>query len=204
MFRARERAQMNGTPPEAKNEYSRAPRSSRGVLPHRGAANSGAREVHRERVGSVLAAGVFLAAVLLIGAEFSNLFSIHELGRSAPLKSVSTGSHHGYALIPIALLAAVMAVSARRGGGRPALLALAALAVIALVIALLVDLPDAHRTGIIAAGRGFEVGHATPGVGFYLETLGAVLLLIASGIGILAMIPGDRMPTSRRRRQPVV
>lgn len=195
---------MNGTPPETKNEYSRAPRGSRGVLPRRRAGNSGALELHRERVASVLAGSVLLAAVLLVAAEFTTLFAIHEVGHSAPVKSVTNGSHHGYALIPIALLAAVMAVAARRGAGRPALLALAALAIIALVIALLVDLPDAHRTGLIAAGGGFEVGHATPGVGFYLETLGAVLLLVASGIGILAEVPANRLPRVRRRRHPVV
>ncbi len=127
-----------------------------------------------------------LAALLLFLAEFTTLFTIHQVGQSAALRSVATGSHHDYALLPIAVLVAVLAVAVSRGGGRPALLALGALAVIALVIALAVDLPDAHRTGLVGAGGGFAVGHATPAIGFYLETLGAVLLLGVSGVGLLA------------------
>jgi hypothetical protein len=207
MFRARERAQMNGTPPEAKNEYSRAPGASRGRLPGRQPQDSRALEVHRERLGSVIAGGGLLAALVLLVAEFTTLFTIRALGRPGVLRSVSTGSHHDFALIPIALLAAVLAVSAWRGAGRPALLALAALAVIALVIALLIDLPDARRTGLIAVGGRFQLGRATPGLGFYLETLGAALLLIVSGMGILLGIGAATAAPARptpRRRDPVV
>ncbi len=65
------------------------------------------------------------------------------------------------------------------------------------MIALLVDLPDAHRTGLITAGGRFAVGRATPGLGFYLETLGAALLLIVSGLGLLA---GSRRAPARAVR----
>ena len=207
MFRARERAQMNGTPPEAKNEYSRAPGASRGRLPDAGERDSRALEVHRERVGSVLAGGGLLAALLLLAAEFTTLFTIRQLGRSEPVQSISTGSHHDFALVPIALLVAVLAVSVWRGSGRPALLALAALAVIVFVIALLVDLPDAHRTGLITAGGRFRLGRATPSLGFYLETLAAALLLMVSGMGIFLGIGEKTAPPARphpRPREPVV
>jgi hypothetical protein len=207
IFRARERAQMNGTPPEANTEYSRAPGASRGRLPGAETPDSRAREVHRERLGSMIAGGGLLAALLLLVAEFTTLFTIRQLGRSGAVRSVTTGSHHDFALIPIALLVAVLAVSLRRGSGRPALLALAALAVITLLIALLVDLPDAHRTGLISAGGRFQVGRATPGLGFYLETLAAAVLLLVSGMGIFLGIGAISPPQAQgaaRRRRPMV
>jgi hypothetical protein len=202
MFRARERAQMNGTPPEANNEYSRAPGASRRLLPRVRGRDSRALEVHEDGVGSVIALGAVLAAAVLIVAEFTTLYTVRVVGEVAPVKSLATGSHHGYALIPIGVLVAALALALRRGVGRPALLALAALAVITLVIALLGDLPDAHRTGLVSARRRLELGSSTPGVGFYLETLGGVLLLIASGVGLLAAA-GERGDPQRRPPPPL-
>jgi hypothetical protein len=155
--------------------------------------------VHRDRLGSVIAGGGLLAALLLLAAEFTTLFTIRQLGHSTAVRSISTGSHHDYALIPIALLAAVLALSVRRGGGRPALLALAALAVIVFVIALLVDLPDAHRTGLISAAGRFQLGRATPSLGFYLETLAAALLLMVAGMGIFLGFGESTAPPARPR-----
>jgi hypothetical protein len=87
--------------------------------------------------------------------------------------------------VPVALLAAVLAVGARRSVTWPAPLALGALGAFALLVALLGDLPDAHAHGLT---RSFVLASATPGVGLYLETLGGVLLLLVSGLG-LAMHP---------------
>ncbi len=176
---------MNSTPPEANNEYSRAPRASRADLPRARARDPRAQEVHGDRLASVIAVGALLAAAVLIAAEFTTLLTVSVVGQAAPAKSVLTGSHHGYALIPIGLLVAALGVAFRRGAGRPALVALGALAVIVLVIALLRDLPDAHRSSLLApAGR--QLGHASPSTGFYLETLGAMMLLITAGMGMLA------------------
>jgi hypothetical protein len=133
----------------------------------------------------VIAVGALLAAAVLIAAEFTRLYSVRVIGKIAPVATIATGAHHDYALIPIGVLVAVLALAAWRGAGRPALLALGALAVITLVIALLIDLPAANRTGLVATGSHFELGSSTPSVGFFLETLGAVLLLIASGVGVL-------------------
>jgi hypothetical protein len=189
---------MNGTPPEANNEYSRAPRASRRGLPLRQAADSRALEVHGDGVGSVIAVGAALAAAVLIVAEFTPLLTVNVVGKAAPVSSVTTGSHHGYALIPIAVLVLGLAFALRRGAGRPVLVALGALAVIALVIALLRDLPDAHKTSLIPPASRPELGHASPAAGFYLETLGAVLLLVVAGMGVLAGA-GEARGLARRR-----
>jgi hypothetical protein len=198
MFRARERAQMNSTPPEANNEYSRAPGASRGDVRGLRAGDSRALKLHGDGVGNVIAAGGLLAAAVLIAAEFMTLYTVHVIGRLLPIRSIATGSHHGYALIPIGVLAIVLSIAVQRGAGRPALIALAALGIITLVIALLGDLPDAHRRGLIASGAGFELGQASPSRGFYLETLGAVLLLIVAGVGSLAGAGRGPHPDIRR------
>ncbi len=99
-------------------------------------------------------------------------------------------------MVPIALLAALLTWGATRDGSPPALLAIGLLGVIALLIALIGDLPDAQASGIVLRGGHYEAASASPGLGLYLETLGAVLLLITSGAGLLLGGPG----TSARGR----
>lgn len=176
LLHAREQAQVSATPPEASSEYSRAPATSQALL------GVGARVP-----GAVLGGGA-LGALLLVAAEFLTLFDVHTSASPTPVKSVLTGAHNAYAMIPIALFAVALAYGARRHGSRPALLALAAVGVVALLIALLGDLPDAHASGIVATPSGggqYATASSRPAVGLYLETLGAVLLLLAAVIGFL-------------------
>jgi hypothetical protein len=134
-----------------------------------------------------------LGCLLLAVAEFTNLYSIHVI--TVTVKSATVGSHHGYALLIIAIAAAAMAVGATRGGSRPAAVALLALAAAALVIALAVDLPVVDDTGLY--GRDFEQARAQAEIGFKLETAGAIVLLLGAG-AILVL----RAPRPRTARQP--
>jgi hypothetical protein len=77
-----------------------------------------------------------------------------------------------------------MAWGAVRGGSRPAAIAALVLALIALGVALLVDLPDLNETGLI--GRTYDEAQARPQVGFFVETLGATLALLGA-IGTLVL-----------------
>jgi hypothetical protein len=138
-----------------------------------------------------LLALALVACVLLAVAEFTDLYSIHVI--TVTVHSATVGSHHGYALLVIAIVAALMAAGATLGGSRPAALALVALAIAALVIALAVDLPVVDDTGLY--GRDFEQARAQAEIGFKLETAGAVLLLVA---GVATLVLGPR----GRGRQP--
>jgi hypothetical protein len=102
---------------------------------------------------------------------------------AASLKTVQTGSHHSWAGLVVAVAAVVMALGVWRTGARPALLALVLLGALALGIALAVDLPDVHETGVV--GQQFESAAAHARAGMYLETLGAALLVMAGGVGLL-------------------
>jgi hypothetical protein len=198
-IRARVRAQMNATPPEAKPEYSRADSPSEGVsgvsaAPDRGVGPGGGAALRIVVWGAGL-----LGAALLVIAEFTNLFTVHTALSSGPVASMKTGSHNSYALIPIAVLALLLTVSGWRARSRPALAALAALGLIALLIALVGDLPDAKASGLVgSAASHFTSASSSPSAGLYLETAGAIALLIAGGLGLF-LIPGPpRAPRASR------
>jgi hypothetical protein len=177
---------MNATPPEAKTEYSRGPE-----LPGGGSSPDSARPTAPRRagggaIGAAVLGGGLLGAVLLVVAEFTTLFEVRSAGSSAVVKSVATGSHDTFALVPIALLAAAMAYGVWRSGSRPALLAIGVLGVLALLIALLGDLPDARASGLIGtATTNYVTASSRPSAGLYLETLGAVMLMITCVSGFV-------------------
>jgi hypothetical protein len=150
-------------------------------------------------VALVAAAG----AVLLVVAEFTTLYGVHVASRSAPIQVISGGSNNSYAMIPIAILAVFLALAGIGGGGRWALGALALVGVVALLISLVGDLPGAHQSNhLIRFGGKFVLGGSKPSAGMYIETMGAVLLVVAAGLGLLFGEP----PASRGRlaaaRQP--
>ena len=149
-------------------------------------------------LGAALAGAAFLGAILLIVGDFSTLIQIKVLTVSKD--SISGGSHHSYALLILGIFALPMAYGATRGGSRPAMAALAAIGLVALVIMLVVDLPDIHKTGVI--GQRFTDASASPKSGFFLETLGAFLLLIAGSAGLFLSSPGRRPTRPRRERPP--
>lgn len=187
---------MNRTPPEANTEYSRGRLVSGGVSGAGATGESTAASGPQKGATGLFAVAV-LGAVLLFLAEFTTLFVVHASGVTKPLKSESAGSHHSYALALIAVVAVVLAVAVWRAGSRPALLGLGVLGVAALLIALAGDLPDATASGLLLTSSHYIEAKATPKAGLFLETLGALLLLIACAWGFLLTAP-----PSRRSRRP--
>jgi hypothetical protein len=134
------------------------------------------------RLDAVLLGAMLLGAVLLIVAEFLPLYEIRAVTAVPAGGRHSTGGHHGYALLVIGLALLPMAWGAVRGGSRPAAIAALVLSVIALFVALAIDLPDLNETGLI--GRTYDQAEARPQIGFFVETLGATLALLGA-IGTL-------------------
>lgn len=200
IFRAREGAQVSATPPEAKHEYSRGEQADR--VPSGPVERVPAPARSAILVG-VLAGGL-LGAGLLAVAEFTTLYQVHSSASAAVVRSVGTGSNHSYALLPIAALAAFLAFGVWRAASRPALLALGVIGVIALLIALLGDLPDAHASGLVGSSAShFVQASSRPSAGFYMETLGAVVLLITCVSGFILLGAPARPGAARRvRRAP--
>jgi len=183
---------MNAAP-GANDEYSRG---SRGPAGDSGPSGGGRPPREGRRRGAFLPlpggaaalalGGALLGALLLIVAEFTTLYQVHVQGVTSPIRSAGTGANHAYAMIPIALVAAFLAWAARRGGGRVALVGIGVLGVVALLIALVGDLPDAHSSGVLgSAGTHYAQARSSASAGLYMETLGAVVLVATCGSTLL-------------------
>lgn len=90
------------------------------------------------------------------------------------------GEQHSFALVPVAILTAVMAVGAGLGGSRPAGYALLGAGIVVLLITLLGDLPDTTKTGEV--GSNFTSAHAEKGSGFWFELVAGVLATAAGAL----------------------
>ena len=126
---------------------------------------------------------------LLAVAEFTTLYEIKVI---TVVKETETGGeHHGYALLIIAIGAGLMAFGAMMGRSLPAAIALLVMAIAAGVITMVVDFPDVDEVGLI--GELYEQAQSEPKTGFYLETLGAALLLLAA-VAAVVFRPAPEKP----------
>src|SRR3954454_6936620 len=152
------------------------------------------------RLGLLAASAAGVICLLL--ATFATVIEI-KVGTTTKIPDhdthLSGWDRHGPALLIIALFAAAMIVGALRGA-RPAMAALAALGLVALLIAIVGDVPDLNETGFI--GQVYEDAAAGPKGGFYLETLGGVLLLASGGLMLALPAAGAPAPRVRRRERP--
>jgi hypothetical protein len=168
--------------PGTTRQDSRKQRASRPVL-------SGS-----DALGLALAVAAFAGAVLLVLSDFMTLFDVHTAaGVTVPDGIVKGHENHSFAMVLLGVAALPMAYGATVGGSRPAMAGLAALGAIAVIVALAFDLPDATGTNTLA--RTFENATGTPKTGFYMETLGAVLLVVAGGGGLVLSAPGRERPS---------
>jgi hypothetical protein len=180
-------------PPEANSEYSRGSGPfGRLTLPRRHAsprpASRGSSAPGPARVA--LALGALFGALLVIVAQFTTLYHLHSATSSAAIKTVGTGGNHAWAPIPLALAALALAYIVYRPGSRVALAGLVALGVATLLIALIGDLPDAHSSGLVgSSASGYVQATSSPSAGLYMETLGAIILIVAGGVGLLMQAP---------------
>ena len=117
-------------------------------------------------------------ALLLIVAEFMTLYEIRAVTAVPEGGEASVGGHHAYALLIVGVVLVPMAVGAVLGGSRPAAIAVLVLALVAAGIVAVVDLPDLNETGLI--GRNYDEAQARPRAGFFVESLGATLVLVGA------------------------
>jgi len=171
-------------PPEANTEYSRGSGASRADA--RASQTDSRASRTGSRAAAAVALGALLGALLVVISQFTTLYQVQSATGSMAIKTVGTGANHAWAPIPLALVAVCLAFAAWRYGNRAALAGLVVLGIATLLIALLGDLPNARSGGLIGSSAGGYVqATATPAAGLFMETLGAVLLMIAGGLGIL-------------------
>ena len=137
--------------------------------------------------------GALAGAALLILADLSTLVQIKVL--TVTEKTLSGHAQHDWAVAFLGVAAIPLAIGAARRRARPALVGLVIIGAAVLVIALAKDLPDTRSTGVY--GERYDQAAADAGTGFYLETLGAVLLIV-SGVGGLILLPPPASRASER------
>ncbi len=150
------------------------------------------------RAEIVLPVLIAFAAAILIASEFMTAFEFTPPGGEA-LREVSTAERHDYAMLILGLFAIAAMLVAVITGARPAAYAVAAAGGIALLLFLVVDLPDAGKLGDLEDPiRGFASARAEPQEGFWLEAVGAVTLALAGGA--FATLTSDQLRAGRRGR----
>lgn len=188
-------------PPDANTQYSRGsePLSSRFPPLRRSVPRprSHSREGAPALATTVVAAAL-VGALLVLVAQFTALYHLRSATSSAPIRTVGTGASHAWSPLPLALLAAALAIAVHRdedrtARARTALAAIAVLGIVILGIALLGDLADARASGLIESSASHYLpATSSPSAGLYMETLGAVVLVISGGVGVL--MPVGRHP----------
>ena len=168
---------MNADASGATHDYSSRSEAETGLRRPRRRASPGVTTL-RLGLAACAAAGI----VLLVVSTWVDVVEIRVLTTSdVPGQDthISGWDLHGIALIVVALFAAVMLAGALRAS-RPAAAALAAAGALALALIVGLDVPELDDTGQLA--RFYEDVSAGAALGFYLETLGAVLILAAGGV----------------------
>jgi hypothetical protein len=170
----------------AEADYSKGNSASRPGLRHLGAARAG------------LLALAAIGALLLIVSDFQTLYEVKVL--TVVKKTVIGHEQHSFAMLLIGLAALAMTLGSAVGPrARPAMAAVALLGGVALLIALIGDLPDVNSTGLI--GQLYEDASAGAKIGFFMETLGAVALIFSGASMLVLTMPTDPRSRSTRSRR---
>jgi uncharacterized MnhB-related membrane protein len=141
-----------------------------------------------------------LAALVLAVSELQTMFELTPAG-GEPLAEQSGGDRHGYAILVLAVFAAASTAFAVFAASRPAAIAVAVMGVVALLIFLLLDLPDVGRTGLLEdERRSFVDAEAQPQGGFWLLLIGALGLTL-SGVALATLSAEQLAALWPRRRE---
>ena len=186
---------MSAEPRGTTGNYSKGIGALRGAISRFGSGVAGAPDALRWGLALVGLVG----AVLLVISEFTTVSQVKVITVVLPGSAITGFDQNDGAMLILGVAALPMLLGAAMGVSRPAMAAVLLIGLIGLLIALIGDLPDVTRVGTILRQR-YEDAKAEPQIGFYLETLGAVLLLIA-GVAML-LVSGGRAKAPRERSEP--
>ena len=169
----------NGAPERA----SKAPPARAGELARDALAR--AARLARGRGVEIATVIVVVGGGLLVLSDFLDLFRIK--AGAVVVDNQSGGSNHAYALAVIGATTIAAALLARASEQRPPAFGVLALAVAALAVTLLVDLPDCTKRDLLPGAR---LGKASPAIGLWVELAGG--LVAAVGGTALVVLLGRR------------
>lgn len=124
------------------------------------------------RAEAVLPFVIVLGAIVLGASEFMTAFEFTPPGGEVQMEQ-TVADRHSYAMLVLSIFALLALAGAILTASRPASFAVAAVGGLALLLFLILDLPDAGKIGPL---EDFITARAEPQIGFWLEALGAVAL----------------------------
>jgi hypothetical protein len=142
------------------------------------------------------------AAATLFASELMTTFQFISPGGETLCTQQAADRHH-FALGVLAIFAVGAVIVAVLGASKPAAMAVAVAGLLALLLFLIVDLPDANNLGTlgdsctVSPGQ-FSAAKAVPQAGFWLE-MASALALALSGAALATLTP-DQLATLRPRR----
>ena len=135
------------------------------------------------RTEALLVLACAAAAAMLAASQFMTMFELTPTG-GEPLETVSSADQHGYAILVLAVFSLAMLLvgiaAQSEQVARIAAFAVAAGGVVALLIFLVGDLPDANKVGTLD-DQSFIDAKAEPQAGFWLELAGSLVLAVCGG-----------------------
>jgi hypothetical protein len=133
------------------------------------------------RAEVILPLTIVIAAVMLGVSEFMTTFQFTPPG-GEPLREQLASDRHSYALLLLAIFTVASTLFAIASGIRLGAFAAAAFGGAALLIFLIIDLPDVGKLGDLDDPVfGLADVRADPQTGFWLEAVGAVVLALSAG-----------------------
>jgi hypothetical protein len=158
----------------------------------------------RPRPERLLPFACIVAAAVLFASEFMTTFQLTrgDLVSGNASCSVEAASRHHFAVGVLAIFAVLAVIVAVQFASKPAAIGVAIAGGLALLLFLIIDLPDANDVGTLAdscttdQGSLFN-GKAVPQAGFWLEMVGAVALALSGAV--LATLTSDQLAALRPR-----
>lgn len=149
------------------------------------------------RAEIVLPVTIVIAAVVLGASQFMTMFELTPPG-AEPLLEVTAADQHSYWLLLPAVFAVAATFLAIGLGERTLAFAAAGFGVAALLLFLIIDLPDAGKLGTLGGDSEFtfSTAKAEPQAGFVLEAIGSVVLALATVA--FATLRTDQLKGARR------
>ncbi len=137
----------------------------------------------------------FGGALLLLASQFMPIFELRSAGDVVQATVTST-DQHWLSMGLFAILAAAAIFGAIWTGSRPLAFTVATCGLVALLLFLLIDLPDAGRTDSVAtSAEALIIAEAHPAGGFWIELIGALVLTVCGGA--MATLSGEQLRALR-------
>jgi hypothetical protein len=136
-------------------------------------------------------------AALLAASQFMTMFELND-AVGGTQKVVEGPDQHWYTMVILGGFAICALIGAIAAGSKPLATSVAVAGAVALLLFLLIDLPDAGKAGDIeSATESLVIVEADPAGGFWLELIGALILLVCGGA--LSTLTSDQLAALRPR-----